>query len=734
MTRGRSLAAVGLGVFVAFVLAAAAQPATRLAAADTTPPSIVPQVSGTPGTDGWFTSAVTVAWVVSDPESGIAASSGCDPTTISGDTTGTTLTCNASNTDGLSAQASIVVKIDMTGPAVTGEPTSKPTQKGWYTQPLAVAFAGTDAVSGISACSPPVAYSGPDTKSAAANGSCTNGAGLSTSVTATFKYDSTPPEVSPSVTGKLGVNGWYTGDVSVSWSVSDAVSGVDASSGCGATSLTSETGGTTLTCSATNGAGLTTQRSVTVKIDRSAPDTTITGGPSGTVTTGTASFTFSASEPGASFVCSLDGSAFQTCSSPQTYTGLADGSHSFQVRATDDAGNSDQTPAAQSWTVRASPPNLKLPGALTVEAASAAGAKVTYAVSADSSGEPIIADAIACSPPSGSTFPLGTTTVTCSVTNSYGVSASGSFTVTVVDTTAPRLTVPSAMTVVAAGPVPRTNPSISAFLTAARAVDLVDAHPTVTTDAPATLPVGTTQVTFTARDAAGNASSATSSITIAPPAPSTGSGPPTGSPPTSVAPDRIPPGDVRSLQATAGDRSVTLTWDDPPDTDFNHVEVFRSTVGPGGSLETSIYTGRTRKLLDRGLTNDTTYQYVVVAIDKTGNRAGGAIITAIPKAALLLTPKNGATLSRPPVLAWAGLPDASYYNVQLWRNGAKILSAWPVKTRLALRRQWSYDGRVRTLSPGLYRWYVWPGLGDRTAKDYGPVLGMQSFRITRRKG
>ncbi|HSC72959.1 MAG TPA: HYR domain-containing protein [Gaiellaceae bacterium] len=732
MTIRRLIAALALVLMAPLVVAAAAQPATRLADADSTPPSIVPQVSGTPGTDGWFTSAVTVAWVVSDAESGIAGSSGCDPTTISSDTTGRTLTCSASNTDGLSAQASIVVKVDTTGPSVTGEPTSKPTQKGWYTQPLTVAFAGTDAVSGISTCGAPVAYGGPDTKSAAVSGSCTNGAGLSTSRTATFKYDSSPPEVTPSVSGKLGANGWYTGDVSVSWSVSDPVSDVDSSSGCGTATLTSDTGGTTLTCSATNGAGLTTQRSVTVKIDRTAPDTTITGGPSGTATTGTASFTFSASEPGATFACSLDAGAFQSCSSPQTYSGLADGSHSFQVRATDGAGNSDQTPAAQSWTVRATPPNLKLPGALTVEATSAAGANVSYAVSADSSGEPIIASAITCSPPSGSAFALGTTTVTCSVTNSYGVTASGSFTVTVVDTTAPRLTVPTAMSLVAAGPVPRTNPALSAFLAAARAVDLVDAHPTITTDAPATFAAGTTKVTFTARDAAGNAASATSTITIAPPPPS--SGPPSAGPPTtSAAPDRTPPGDVRALEATAGDRSVTLTWSNPPDTDYNHVEVFRSVVGPGGSLETSIYSGRTKKLVDRGLTNDTTYQYVVVAVDKTGNRAGGAVVTAIPKAVLLLAPKNGAKLSRPPVLAWNTLPDATYYNVQLWRNGAKILSAWPVKARLALRRQWRYGGRVRTLSPATYRWYVWPGVGDRADKNYGPVLGMQTFSITRRK-
>src|SRR5262249_23168442 len=218
--------------------------------------------------------------------------------------------------------------------------------------------------------------------------------------------------------------------------------------------LPADTTGRTFTCSPTNGAGLTTQRSVTVKIARAPPDTTITGGPSGTVTTATASFTFAASEPGATFACSLDGRGFQPCTSPQTYSGLGDGAHSFQVRATDVAGNADPSPAAQTWTVRAAPPNLKLPTSLTTEATSPGGAKVTYAVSADSDGQPIIADNITCNPASGSTFPLGATKVTCSVKNSYGVNAAGSFTVTVVDTTPPRLTVPNALGLSAAAALP----------------------------------------------------------------------------------------------------------------------------------------------------------------------------------------------------------------------------------------------------------------------------------------
>jgi hypothetical protein len=82
---------------------------------------------------------------------------------------------------------------------------------------------------------------------------------------------------------------------------------------------------------------------------------------------------------------------------------------------------------------------------------------------------------------------------------------------------------------------------------------------------------------------------------------------------------------------------------------------------------------------------------------------------------------------------WAAIPGATYYNVQLWRNATKIHSTWPIKTRLALPLRWKYDGHRRSLSPGTYRWYVWPGLGARADINYGPLLGMQTFTITARK-
>ena len=87
--------------------------------------------------------------------------------------------------------------------------------------------------------------------------------------------------------------------------------------------------------------------------DTTAPDTSISSGPSATTASTAASFSFASTESGSSFECKLDSAAFGACANPKSYTGLALGSHTFSVRATDAAGNVDSTPATRSWTVEA---------------------------------------------------------------------------------------------------------------------------------------------------------------------------------------------------------------------------------------------------------------------------------------------------------------------------------------------------------------------------------------------
>jgi hypothetical protein len=83
------------------------------------------------------------------------------------------------------------------------------------------------------------------------------------------------------------------------------------------------------------------------------------------------------------------------------------------------------------------------------------------------------------------------------------------------------------------------------------------------------------------------------------------------------------------------------------------------------------------------------------------------------------------------VLRWSAVAKATYYNVQLFREGRKILTLWPTKPTLQVPSSWRFTGTTFRLTPGVYRWYVWPGFGPRSANRYGKLLGTRSFVVVR---
>lgn len=85
------------------------------------------------------------------------------------------------------------------------------------------------------------------------------------------------------------------------------------------------------------------------------------------------------------------------------------------------------------------------------------------------------------------------------------------------------------------------------------------------------------------------------------------------------------------------------------------------------------------------------------------------------------TTKTKAKAKRP-TLTWRARPKVKYYNLQLFRNGHKVLSAWPTVAHYTLKPSWRYRGHTYKLADGRYRWYVWPGYGPRSAHRYGRLL------------
>jgi hypothetical protein len=161
------------------------------------------------------------------------------------------------------------------------------------------------------------------------------------------------------------------------------------------------------------------------------------------------------------------------------------------------------------YVIDKTPPVVTVRADIVAEATGPTGAIVTYpaATGVDIVDGPVPAT---CAPASGSTFPIGTTTVTCTATDAAGNTASASFTVTVRDTTAP---------------VYGTAPNVTANATSPAGAVVTFATPTATdavgvvsnTCTPAsgtTFPVGTTTVTCHAADAAGNVGTTTFTVTV----------------------------------------------------------------------------------------------------------------------------------------------------------------------------------------------------------------------------
>ena len=123
-------------------------------AVDTTPPNITAVVTGTLGTNGWYTANATLSWTVADPDSRIQGKRGCGSVSITTDTKGDTYSCSATSAGGRSSK-SVTIKRDATLPTVT---ISNPLAGGSYklNQSVRAGYACGDALAGIATCTGPV--------------------------------------------------------------------------------------------------------------------------------------------------------------------------------------------------------------------------------------------------------------------------------------------------------------------------------------------------------------------------------------------------------------------------------------------------------------------------------------------------------------------------------------------------------------------------------------------------
>ena len=424
----------------------------------------------------------------------------------------TTVTCNATDAAGNSATATTFkVKVgDTTAPVIAahGDETAEATSAAGaivnYTPPNS-----TDAVDGTkpAICTPASGSTFPlGTTTVTCNK--TDAAGNAATAT-TFKVtvkDTTAPVIAAhgdetaEATSAAGAVVSYTPPNST-----DAVDGTLPANCAPASGGTFPLGSTTVTCNKTDAAGnaaTSTTFQVTVK-DTTPPVIAAHADEPPVEATSAAGAVVNYTPPNSTDA--VDGILPAICA-PATGSTFPLGNTTVTCNKTDTAGNA-ATATTFKVTVRdTTPPVIAAHGDETAEATSAAGAAVNYAPPTSSDAVDGAKPAV-CSPAPGSTFALGTSTVTCNKTDAAGNAAvATTFKVTVRDTTAPVIAAhgdETAEATSALGAVVNYTPPNS--------TDAVDGtKPAVCAPASAgTFPLGTTTVTCNRTDAAGNAATPT---------------------------------------------------------------------------------------------------------------------------------------------------------------------------------------------------------------------------------
>ena len=305
-------------------------------APDVTAPIITPNVNGTMGLAGWYISDVAVSWTVTDAESAVTSTTGCDNSIVTTDTHGVTLTCSATSAGGTRTQ-SVTLKRDATPPVIDKTFSSEPNEHGWYNTAVSVAIRIADEMSGpnTGALVGVLGFNQEGANQSQTLGTLRDNAGNTAVATVDgINIDLTPPIATATRSPEANANGWNNTAVMANFSATDALSGIDGSA-TASQLFNAEVANQSASRVFTDKAGNSATVSVTgVSIDRTAPQLNYSRSPMANAagwnnTDVTA--TYSASDP----LSGIDGAASVTQLFSLEGAGQG-GSHTF----TDRAGNS----------------------------------------------------------------------------------------------------------------------------------------------------------------------------------------------------------------------------------------------------------------------------------------------------------------------------------------------------------------------------------------------------------
>jgi hypothetical protein len=427
------------------------------------------------------------------PPSGTCFAIGTTPVTCTGtDTSGNTTMCSFTVTV---TPCAINCPANVTAPAGSGLCTAVVS----YSAPTTTGSCGTVT------CSPP---SGSTFSKGTTTVTCSTQTGPSCMFTVTVN-DTQPPQITcpPNVTQATDKGQCQAVVSYANATATDNCSGVGTPACSPASGSVFAKGVTTVTCTASDASGNTNSCSFTVTVnDNEAPQIACPANITRPTTAGQCTAVVTYTTPQVTDNCPNVGAV--ACS-PASGTSFAKGVTTVSCTVADASGNTKSC----SFTVTVNdttPPQIACPANISVPTdAGQCAAIVAYTTTATDNCPGLT---VACNPPSGASFPKGTTTVACVATDTAGNAASCTFTVTVNDTQPPTIACPPNQTRVAATPGAATV--MVTYPAPAFSDNCPGASVACVPPSGSAFPLGTTTVTCLTGDAAGNTTACTFTVTV----------------------------------------------------------------------------------------------------------------------------------------------------------------------------------------------------------------------------
>jgi uncharacterized repeat protein (TIGR01451 family) len=479
-------------------------------------PTITCPANVTIGTDTGLCSAVVNYTVPTATDNCPGATVACSPNTGTAFPKGTTtVTCTTTDAGGLTAQCSFTVTVNDDDPPTIGACPSDittNTDSGLCTAVVSyTAPTGSDNCPGVTVACAPASGTAFNKGTTTVTCTATDGAGLTATCTFTVTVNDNQNPTLGACPSNITTNteaGVCTATVTFTPpTVSDNCPG--ATVACApASGATFNLGTTTVTCTGTDAMGLTAQCTFTVTVNDNQNPTVscpanVTQNTDAGLCTSIVNYTVpTASDncPGPTVACS-----------PNTGTAFPKGTTTVTCTATDGSGNTGNCTFTVTVNDNQNPTLTGCPSNITTPAASGQCSEtVSYTPPTASDNCPGVG-AVVCAPASGTAFNVGTTTVTCSVSDAMSNTAMCSFTVTVTDNQNPSISCPANINVstgAGCATVTFTTPTPTDNCPGATAVC---APPSGTCFA-----IGATTVTCTATDASSNMSSCMFTVTVVP--------------------------------------------------------------------------------------------------------------------------------------------------------------------------------------------------------------------------